>query len=79
MRLRGVKQPKQMGYVASNLVTVPVSLYNNTNISIGLINCQSIGIKSGQVSDVFKDMYLDVVVITETWLTINVSDQEIIS
>ena len=54
---------------ASNLIIVP-------NVTIGLINCQSICNKSDVISDVVKDMDLDVIVITATWLTGNVSDQK---
>ena len=72
------KHPKQIGSDASNLITVPITPYNGTavqNVSIGLINCQSICNKSDEISDVVKDMDLDVLVITETWLTRNVSSQ----
>ena len=60
---------------------LPITPYNGTavqNISIGLINCESICNKSDQISDVVKDMDLDVLVITETWMTGNVSDQKIV-
>ena len=36
------------------------------NVNIGLINCQSICNKSDEISDVVKDMDLDVFVIRET-------------
>jgi len=48
---------------------VPITPYNGTaiqDVSIGLINCQSICNKSDEVSDVIKDMDLDVLVIRET-------------
>jgi len=60
---------------------VPITPYNGTaaqNVSIGLINFQSICIKSDEISDVVKDMDLDALVITATWLTCNVSDQKIV-
>ncbi|KAK2138836.1 hypothetical protein LSH36_2340g00003, partial [Paralvinella palmiformis] len=81
MRPRSGKHPKQIGSDASNLITVPITPYNGTavqNVSIGLINCQSICNKSDEISDVVKDMDLDALVITETWLTGNVSDQKIV-
>ena len=60
---------------------MPITPYNGTavqNVSIGLINCQSIFNKSDEISDVVKDMDLDALVITETWLTDNVSNQKIV-
>ena len=60
---------------------MPITPYNGTavqNVSIGLINCQSICNKSDEISDVVKDMDLDALVITETSLTGNVSDQKIV-
>ena len=45
MRPRSGKHPKQIGSDASNLITVPITPYNDTdvqNVSISLINCQSI-------------------------------------
>ena len=81
MRPRSGKHPKQIGSDASNLITVPITPYNCTavqNVSIGVINCQSICNKSDEISDVVKDMDFDALVITETWLTGNVSDQKIV-
>ena len=71
----------QIGSDASNLITVPITPYNGTaveNVSISLINCQSICNKSDEISDVVNNMDLDALVITETWLTGNVSDQKIV-
>ena len=48
---------------------MPITPYNGTaaqNVSIGLINFQSICIKSDEISDVVKDMDLDALVITDT-------------
>ena len=70
-----------MGYNARNLITLPITHYNGRalqNVNIGLINCQSICIKSDEISYVVKDRDLDVLVITKIWLTGNVSDQKII-
>ena len=80
MRPRSGKHPKQIGSDTSNLITVPVTPYNGTDVQncIGLINCQSICNKYDEVSDVVKDMDLDAIVITETWLTGNVSEQKIV-
>ena len=69
MRPHSGKHPNHIESDASNLITVPITPYNGTavqNVSIGLINCQSICNKSGEISDVVKDMDLDVLVITET-------------
>ena len=80
MRPRSGKHPKQIGSDASNLINVPITPYNGTavqNVSIGLINCQSICDKSDEISDVINDMDVDALVVTETWLTGNVSDQKI--
>jgi len=52
MRPRSGKHPKQIGSDASNLITVPITPYNGTavhNVSIGLINCQSICNKSDEI------------------------------
>ena len=91
MRPRSGKHPKQIGSdaTANNLITVPIKPYtdiesnhnNGTavqNVTIGLIKCQSICNKSDEISDVVKDMDLDALVITQTWLTVNVSDQKIV-
>jgi len=51
MRPRSGKHPNQIGL---------------QNVSIGIINCQSICNKSDETSDVVKDMNLDVLIITET-------------
>jgi len=64
------------------LSIVPITPYNATavqNVSIGLINCQSICNKAYEISDVIKDVDLDALVITETWLTDNVLDQNIVA
>ena len=77
MRTRCGKHPKQMASDASNLITVPITLYNGKavqNVSIGLIKFRSIFIKSDKISDVVKNMDLDALVITNTWLTGHVSD-----
>ena len=61
MRPRSGKHPKQIESDASNLITVPITPYNGTaveNVSISLINCQSICNKSDEISDVVKDMIL---------------------
>ena len=58
---------------------MPITPYNATavqNECFALINCQSICNKSDKISDVVKDMDLDDLVITETWLTGNVSGQK---
>ena len=60
---------------------MPITPYNGTvvqNVTIGLINCQWICNKSDEISDVVKDLDLDDIVITETWLTGTVSDQNIV-
>ena len=70
--------PKQMGCDPSYLINVPLTPYYCTsveNVRIGLINCESMCNKSDEISDVVKDMDI---VITETWLTGNVSDQKIV-
>jgi len=70
MRPRSRKHPKQIGSDASNLITLPITPYNGTavqNVSIALM-----------LFDVIKDMDLDALVITKTWLTGNVSDHKIV-
>jgi hypothetical protein len=65
MRTRSGKHSKQVGSNASTLIVVP---YNDTavrNVSVGLINCQSICIKSDEISDVVKDMDLDTIVMAD--------------
>ena len=47
-------------------------------VSIGIIYCQTICKKSDEIYDVVKDMDLDVLFITETCLTGNVSDQKLL-
>jgi len=68
-------------FIAIKLITVLITPYNGTavqNVRIFLKNCQSSCNKSDEISDVIKDMDLDALVITETWLTGNVSDQKIV-
>ena len=48
------------------------------NVSIARIKCLSICNKCDKVCDVVKDVHLDAVIITETRLTGNISDQKII-
>ena len=67
MRSRSGKHSKQIGFDASNLITVPITPYNGTavqNVSIGIISCQSICNKSDEISDVVKDIDIDAFVIT---------------
>jgi len=69
------------GFGASNLITLPITQYNGTplqTVSIGFLNCQSICIKSDEISDVVKGMDFYALVITESWLAGNVSDQKIV-
>jgi len=70
MRPYSGKHLKQIRSDASNLITVPITPYNINgtavqNVSIGLINSQSICNKSDEMSYVAKDTDLDVLVITE--------------
>jgi len=53
------KHPKQMGSDASNLLISPYNSTSVQDVSIGLINCQSICNKSNEISDVIKDMDTD--------------------
>jgi hypothetical protein len=79
VRPRSGKHPNQIGSDASNLITAPITPNNGTavqNLSIGLINCQCISNKSDEISYVVQDMDIDIV--TETWLTGNVSDLNIV-
>ena len=55
MRPRSGKHLKQIGSNSSNLITVPIISYTGIavqNVSIGLINCQSICNKYDEISDV---------------------------
>ena len=68
----------QIGSNPRNVITVPITISNSTTIyvdngNIVIINCQFICNKCDYVSDVAKDMLLDVLVITETCLIGNVS------
>ena len=70
-----------MGSNESNLITLPITPYNSTviqNVSFGLIDCQSICNKSDEIADVDKDIDIDVLAISEIWLTDYVSDQTIV-
>ena len=63
-----------MGSDATNLIALPMTPYNGTavkNVGIVVINFQSNFNKADEITDVVKDMDLDAVVITETWLTEN--------
>ena len=69
------------GRITNNLITVPITPFTGTapqHVSISIINCQPICIKSDKISDDVKDSNLDALVITETWLTGNASDQTIV-
>jgi len=81
MRQRSGKHPRQIGSDTRNLIIVPIKQYSGTavqNVSIGPTNCHSICNKSDEISDVIKYMDLDALVITETWLTGNVSEQKML-
>lgn len=72
----------QKGSNSNNLISVTMSPRNmapkRSSIKIGLVNCQSLCNKSDEIADCVRDMDFDALVVTETWLTGNDSDQTII-
>ena len=69
MRPHSGRHPKPIEFDTNNFNTVPITSYNAAsirNVSIDLINCQSICNKSDEISHLVRDMDLDALVITET-------------
>ena len=59
----------------SNLITLNKGLNRKyTNLTIGTCNVQSIRNKDLQISDLLNDYSIDILAVTETWLTDNQSD-----
>ena len=50
--------------------------WDNTNIIIGTLNIQSIKSKDLQVSELLEDYSLDILILTETWLTKSEIDKQ---
>ena len=58
------------GHHKKNLTKIKRRGYiDNTNIIIGTVNIQSIKNKDLQVSELLDDYGIDVLILTETWLT----------
>ena len=60
------KHSKRIGYDVHNVIDVPITQSNGAamqNVSVGLINCQSICNKIDVISDIVRDMNLDALVI----------------
>ena len=53
----------------SNLITVKKGCHHDPNIIIGTLNVQFLRSKELQVSDLIDDHAVDILVLTETWLT----------
>ena len=63
---------KQKGTVQSNLINIKnLSIRKWGHITIGTCNVQSLQNKELQVSEIISDYSLDLLVLTETWLTSN--------
>ena len=67
----------EMGPRSSNLIRIKKdSNRSDTNIIIGTCNTQSIHNKDLQVSDLLDDYSIDLLIITETWLTDKEMDKQ---
>ena len=65
-------QLHQRGPVHANLINVKSpTLRKQGNITIGMCNVQSLQNKELQISELISDYSLDLLVLTETWLTSN--------
>ena len=63
---------KQTSSNSTNLINIKkINLTRNGNLTIGTCNIQSVPRKELQVSDLISDYSLDLLVLTETWLTSN--------
>ena len=63
---------KQTSFNSTNLIIVKkINLTRNGNLSIGTCNIQLVPKKELQVSDLISDYSLDLLVLTEMWLTSN--------
>ena len=65
----------QDGVNRENLVKIKRVSYHDPNIIIATVNIQSLRNKELQVSELFGDHAVDVLVVTETWLTNKESDK----
>ena len=66
---------RQDGVNRENLVKIKRTSYHDPNIIIATVNIQSLKNKELQVSELFDDYAVDVLVLTETWLTNKESDK----
>ena len=57
------------------LINVKRTAYSSAKIAIGTCNVQSIRNKDLQISDLLTDYSIDILALTETWLTDNPSDE----
>ena len=62
-------QMTQHGVKRSNLITIKKNVLCDPNIIIATINSQSIRTKELQIRDIIQDHALDVLLVTETWLS----------
>ena len=69
------KQHRQTGSNSQYLINVKRSSYSSAKVTIGTCNVQSIRNKDLQISDLLTDYAIDILAITETWLTDNPSDE----
>ena len=66
-----------VGPTPNNLIRIKKQSHrNDTNIIIGICNTQSVRNKDLQVSNLLDNYSMDVLVLTETWLTSKESDKQ---
>ena len=66
---------KQNGVNKSNLVTVKRASHHDPNIILAMAHIQFLKTKELQVSELFDDHAIDVLILTETWLTNKENDK----
>ena len=59
----------QSGVIKANLVSIKKFPIHDPNVIIATVNVQSLRPKELQISELFDDHGLDILVLTETWLT----------
>ena len=68
-------QHKQTKSNAEFLINVKRTSHSSTRVTIGTCNVQSLRNKDLQISDLLTDYSIDILALTETWLTDNPSDE----
>ena len=70
-RQDGDHRPRGQDVTAGNLRSLPHSTANSISAKFGLINARSVQNKSTALSEYMPDKCVDLLVVTETWLSVS--------